>query len=311
MGRYVVMRLLGLVGVMLAVSLVTFVLMHSVPGGPFDTKMGDKPMPQAIKDQINKLYGLDRPLYEQYFIFIKNAVRLDFGTSFIYINRKVTDIYLERWPYTIKLAVLTLIFGGAAGLGLGIVAAIKQNTWADYASTFITMFCIVMPTFVLAVLLQFVFAVKLGWLPTGGSETVKQWILPVVCNSIIPIAVLQRFVRSSMVDAMGSNYVRTARAKGVNERGVMLVHVFKNALSPMITVGGPMIAGLLTGSFFVETMFRIPGVGSLSVSAIQQRDYTMIMATTLIWTAFISLTYVLTDIAYALVDPRVTFVEEK
>jgi len=311
MGRYVVMRLLGLVGVMLAVSLVTFVLMHSVPGGPFDTKMGDKPMPQAIKDQINKLYGLDRPLYEQYFIFIKNAARLDFGTSYIYINRKVTDIYLERWPYTIKLAVLTLIFGGAAGLGLGIIAAVKQNTWADYASTFITMFCIVMPSFVLAVLLQFVFAVKLGWLPTGGSDTVKQWILPVVCNSIIPIAVLQRFVRSSMVDAMGSNYVRTARAKGVNERGVMLVHVFKNALSPMITVGGPMVAGLLTGSFFVETMFRIPGVGSLSVSAIQQRDYTMIMATTLIWTAFISVTYVLTDIAYALVDPRVTFVEEK
>jgi ABC-type dipeptide/oligopeptide/nickel transport system permease component len=153
--------------------------------------------------------------------------------------------------------------------------------------------------------------VKLGWLPTGGSDTVKQWILPVVCNSIIPIAVLQRFVRSSMVDAMGSNYVRTARAKGVNERGVMLVHVFKNALSPMITVGGPMVAGLLTGSFFVETMFRIPGVGSLSVSAIQQRDYTMIMATTLIWTGFISLTYVLTDVAYALVDPRVTFVEEK
>jgi len=311
MGRYVVMRLLGLVGVMLAVSLVTFVLMHSVPGGPFDTKMGDKPMPQAVKDQINKLYGLDRPLYEQYFVFIKNAVRLDFGTSYVYINRKVTDIYLERWPYTIKLAVLTLIFGGAAGLGLGIVAAIKQNTWADYASTFITMFCIVMPTFVLAVLLQFVFAVRLGWLPTGGSDTVKQWILPVVCNSIIPIAVLQRFVRSSMVDAMGSNYVRTARAKGVNERGVMLVHVFKNALSPMITVGGPMVAGLLTGSFFVETMFRIPGVGSLSVSAIQQRDYTMIMATTLIWTGFISVTYVLTDIAYALVDPRVTFVEEK
>ena len=311
MGRYIFMRLLGLAGVMLAVSLVTFVLMHSVPGGPFDTKMGDKPMPQSVKDQIDKLYGLDRPLTEQYFVFIKNAIHLDFGTSYIYINRKVTDIYLERWPYTVELAVLTLIFGGAAGLGLGIIAAVKQNTWADYASTFITMFCIVMPTFVLAVLLQFVFAVKLGWLPTGGSDTVKQWILPVVCNSIIPIAVLQRFVRSSMVDAMGSNYVRTARAKGVSERGVMLIHVFKNALSPVITVGGPMVAGLLTGSFFVETMFRIPGVGSLSVSAIQQRDYTMIMATTLIWTGFISLTYVLTDIAYALVDPRVTFVEEK
>jgi ABC-type dipeptide/oligopeptide/nickel transport system permease component len=311
MGRYILMRFVGLVGVMLAVSLITFVLMHSVPGGPFDTKMGDKPMPQAIKDEINKLYGLDRPLYEQYFIFIKNAAHLDFGTSYIYINRKVTDIYFERWPYTIELALLTLLFGGAAGLGLGIAAAINQNTWIDYSSTFITMFCIVMPTFVLAVLLQFVFSVKLGWLPTGGTDTPKQWILPVICNSIIPIAVLQRFVRSSMVDAMNSNYVRTARAKGVNETAVMLVHVFKNALTPVITVGGPMVAGLLTGSFFVEAMFRIPGVGALSVSAIQQRDYTMIMATTLIWTAFISLTYVLTDIAYALVDPRISFVEAK
>ena len=182
MGRYIVMRLLGLAGVMLAVSLITFVLMHSVPGGPFDTKMGDKPMPQAIKDEIDKLYGLDRPLYEQYFIFIKNAVHRDFGTSYIYINRKVTDIYLERWPYTVELGLLTLLFGGTAGLGLGILAAVNQNTWIDYSGTFITMFCIVMPTFVLAVLLQFVFSVKLGWLPTGGTDTPKQWILPVLCN---------------------------------------------------------------------------------------------------------------------------------
>jgi ABC-type dipeptide/oligopeptide/nickel transport system permease component len=311
MGRYIVLRLLGLIGVLLAVSLVTFVMMHSVPGGPFDTKMGDKPMPQAIKDALDRLYGLDKPLYQQYVVFVKNALRLDFGTSYVYINRKVTDIYLERWPYTLQLALLTLLFGGSAGIGLGILAAIKQNTWIDSLGTFITMFCIVIPTFVLAVLLQFFFSVKLGWLPTGGWDTPKQWILPVLCNSIIPIAVLQRFVRSSMVETMNSNYVRTARAKGVDERGVMLVHVFKNALSPIITVGGPMIAGLLTGSFFVEAMFRIPGVGSLSVSAIQQRDYTMIMATTLIWTAIISLTYMLTDIAYALVDPRIAFVEGK
>lgn len=311
MGRYITLRLLGLIGVMLAVSMVTFALMHSVPGGPFDTRMGDKIMPQAIKDALDRLYGLDKPVYQQYFIFLKNALRLDFGTSFIYINRNVMDIYAERWPYTAQLGLLTLIFGGSAGLGLGIAAAINKNTWVDYAGTFITMFCIVIPTFVLAVLLQFVFAVKLGWLPTGGWDTPKQWILPVLCNSIIPVAVLQRFVRASMVDVMGSNYVRTARAKGVGESAVMLIHVFKNALTPIITVGGPMIAGLLTGSFFVEAMFRVPGVGALSVSAIQQRDYTMIMATTLIWTAIIGLTYVLTDIAYALADPRITFVEDK
>jgi peptide/nickel transport system permease protein len=309
--RYISMRVLGLLGVLLVVSVLTFTLMHSVPGGPFDSKLGDKPMPQSIKDALNKLYGLDKPLYQQYFVFLKNAVRLDFGTSFIYINRNVMDIYMERWPYSIELGFLTLLVGGTAGLLMGIAAAVRQNTWIDYLGTIITMFCIVVPTFVLAVLLQFVFSVKLGWFPTGGWDSPIQWVLPVACNSIIPIAVMERFVRSSMVDAMNSNYVRTARAKGMGERTVMLIHVFKNALTPVITVGGPMIAGLLTGSFFVESIFRIPGVGSLSVSAIQQRDYTMIMATTLIWTFIISITYVLTDIAYAMVDPRVTFVKEQ
>jgi len=311
MGRYFLLRVLGLMGVMLAVSAITFGLMHSVPGGPFDTRMGNKPLPQEIKDQLNHLYGLDRPIYEQYFVFLKDALRLDFGTSYIYINRKVMDIYAERWIYSFQLAIMTLLVGGTAGLLLGIVAAVRQNSWVDYTATFITMFCIVIPTFVLAVMLQFTFAVKLGWFPTGGWDSPKQWVLPVLCNSIIPIAVLQRFVRSSMVEAMGSNYVRTAQAKGVSETAVMLVHVFKNALTPIITVGGPMIAGMLTGSFFVEVMFRIPGVGALSVSAIQQRDFTMIMATTLIWTALISVTYMLTDVAYAIADPRVTFVKEK
>ncbi len=311
MGRYILMRLLGFFAVLLAVSALTFFLMHSVPGGPFDTKMGDKPMPQETKDQLNHLYGLDNPLWQQYFIFLKNAVRLDFGYSYIYINRKVLDIYVLQWPYTIQLAAMTLLVGGTAGLLLGIAAAIKQNTWVDYVGTFLTMFCIVIPTFVLAVLLQFVFCVKLGWFPTGGWENPKQWVLPVLCNSIVPIAVLQRFVRASMVDVMNSNYVRTARAKGVGERGVMFTHVLRNALSPVVTVGGPMAAGLVTGSFFVESMFRIPGVGAYSVTAIQQRDYTMIMATTMIWTTVISLTYLLTDLAYALIDPRVTFVKEK
>jgi len=311
MGRYILSRIAGFLGVLLAVSLLTFILMHSVPGGPFDTKLGDKQMPQAIKDQLNHLYGLDKPLAEQYLVFLKNAVKLDFGYSFIYTNRKVLDIYLLQWPYTIQLAALTLLVGGSAGMLLGIAAAVKQNTWIDYVGTFITMFCIVIPTFVLAVLLQYVFCVKLGWFPTGGWENPKQWVLPVLCNSIVPIAVLQRFVRSSMVDAMSSNYVGTARAKGVAERGVMFTHVLKNALSPVVTVGGPMIASLITGSFFVESMFRVPGVGSYSVTAIQQRDYTMIMATTLIWTAIISLTYLLTDIVYAIIDPRVTIVKEK
>ena len=310
MGRYIVLRLLGLAGVMLAVSLVTFVLMHSVPGGPFDASIGDKPMPQAIKDQIDKLYGLDRPLYEQYFIFIKNAVRLDFGTSYIYINRKVTDIYPERWPYTIQLALLTLLVGGAAGLGLGIVAAVNQKPGSTIPARSSPCSASLCP--------------PLCWRCCCSSSSPSNWAGCPPAAGTPPNSGSCRWcvIRSSpslcssalSAPAWSMPWAPTTcapRAPRVWAKPrVMLVHVFKNALTPIITVGGPMVAGLLTGSFFVESMFRIPGVGALSVSAIQQRDYTMIMATTLIWTGFISLTYVLTDIAYALVDPRITFVEE-
>jgi ABC-type dipeptide/oligopeptide/nickel transport system permease component len=206
---------------------------------------------------------------------------------------------------------MTLVFGGAIAIILGILSAIYQNTLIDVSAQFITVFCIVMPTFVLAVLLQAIFCVWLKWLPTGGWKEPKQWILPVLCNSMVPIAVLVRFVRSGMVDVMHSNYVRTARAKGLGKMRVMLVHVFKNSLTPIITVGGPMTAGLITGSFFIESIFRVPGIGAFAINAVQNRDFPMIMAMTMMWTVLISLTYLLTDLAYALVDPRVTFVKEK
>jgi len=276
-------------------------------------KIGEKmaAVPPAMVEQWNHLMGLDKPVLEQYWIFLKNAVHFNFGFSFFWTSQNVQDIIIRQWPYTIQLGLMTLVFGGAIGLALGIIAAVKQNSWVDSAGTIVTLFCIVMPTFVLAVLLQAVFGVWLKWLPTGGWKEPRDWILPVVCNAMTPIAVLFFFVRSGMVDVMRSNYVRTARAKGLNQAKVMLVHVFKNALTPVITVGGPMIAGLITGSFFIESIFRIPGIGQYAVNAVQNRDYPMIMATTLMWTALISLTYLLTDLAYAAVDPRVTFVKEK
>ena len=276
-------------------------------------KLGEKSaaVPPAVMEAWNHLYGLDKPLIQQYWIFLKNAVQLNFGPSFFWTSQNVQDIFMRQWPYTIQLGALTLLFGGAIGLALGILAAIKSNTWVDSAGTLITLFCIVMPTFVLAVLLQAIFAVWLKWLPTGGWKEPKEWILPVVCNAMTPVAVLFFFVRSGMLDVMRSNYVRTARAKGLGQAKVMLVHVFKNALTPVVTVGGPMIAGLITGSFFIESIFRIPGIGQYSVMAVQNRDYPMIMFTTLLWTTLISLTYLLTDVVYAWVDPRVTFVKEK
>jgi ABC-type dipeptide/oligopeptide/nickel transport system permease component len=311
--RYLLTRLAGFIGVLMAVSLVTFFLMHAVPGGPFDAiaVANSQMIPDEIKEQLNIKYGLDKPLIEQYIRFMLNAVRLDFGYSFTSTGRTVIQIIQEQWPYSIQLGLLTLAFSSIVGLGLGLGAAIKRGTWLDFLGTGVSVFCLVMPSFVFAVLLQFIFSIKLGWLPTGGWDSPKQWIMPVLANSLGPVLILQRFTRASMIDVMQSNYVRTARAKGMTEQRVMLVHVFKNALTPVVTVAGPMAAGLVVGSFFIESIFRIPGVGSYWVTAIQSRDYPMIMASTMLWTALITVTYLITDIVYALIDPRVTYVKEK
>lgn len=311
--RYLLTRLAGFIGVLMAVSLVTFFLMHAVPGGPFDAiaVANSQMIPDEIKEQLNIKYGLDKPLIEQYVRFMLNAVRLDFGYSFTSTGRTVIQIIQEQWPYSIQLGLLTLAFSSIVGLGLGLGAAIKRGTWLDFLGTGVSVFCLVMPSFVFAVLLQFIFSIKLGWLPTGGWDSPKQWIMPVLANSLGPVLILQRFTRASMIDVMQSNYVRTARAKGMTEQRVMLVHVFKNALTPVVTVAGPMAAGLVVGSFFIESIFRIPGVGSYWVTAIQSRDYPMIMASTMLWTALITVTYLITDIVYALIDPRVTYVKEK
>ena len=313
MGRYLFSRLAGIIGVILAVSFITFMLMKAVPGGPFDIMgiQANKAIPDEIKMSLESKYGLDQPLLTQYFIFIKNAVRLDFGYSFFYQGQTVVEIFKNQWPYSIKLGLLTMFFSIIVGMGLGMAAAMHEGKWIDHFGTGVALFCMAMPSFVFAIMLQIIFSVKLGWFPTGGCCSPQQWVLPVLANSLGPVLILQRYTKSSMLEVIRSKYVRTARAKGVPERKVTFVHIFKNALTPVVTVGGPMLAGLIVGSFFVESIFRIPGIGQFFVVAIQTRDYPMIMATTIVWTAIISLTYLITDLVYAVIDPRVTFVKEK
>jgi ABC-type dipeptide/oligopeptide/nickel transport system permease component len=308
MARYILSRVAGLLSVLLVVSIITFALMHAVPGGPFDARALEKQqmIPDNIKRQLNTKYGLDQSVWRQYFLFLRNAARLDFGYSLAYPGRTVMQIFKEQWPYSFQLGLLTLAFSTLVGIGLGIVSAVRPNSWIDHAGTAVSIFCLVMPSFVFAVLLQFFLSVRLGLLPTGGWDSPLSWIMPVLANSLAPVLVLQRYTRSSMRDAMRAGYVRTARAKGLGRRRIMFVHVFKNALTPVLTVGGPLAAGLITGSFFVESIFRIPGIGFYFVTAIQHRDYPMIMATTLVWAAVISTAYLLTDLLYALADPRVT-----
>lgn len=313
MGRYLIGRIAGIIGVLLAVSLITFLLMKAVPAGPFDI-MGinaNVNIPDGLKAQLNAKYGLDKPVMTQYFLFMRNALKLDFGYSFYYQGQTVLEIFQEQWPYSIHLGLLTMGFSIIVGGGLGIAAGMKQGTWVDHFGTGVALFCLAMPSFVLALLLQIVFAIKLRWVPTGGWDTPAQWILPVLANSLGPVLILQRFTRASIVDVLRSNYVRTAKAKGLPVLRITFVHIFKNALIPILTVGGPMLAGLMVGSFFVESIFRIPGIGQFWVTAISNRDYPLIMATTLAWTAIISVTYLLTDLAYAAVDPRVTYAREK
>ncbi|HEY0320573.1 MAG TPA: ABC transporter permease [Pyrinomonadaceae bacterium] len=313
MARYILSRVAGMLGVLLIVSFITFSLMHSVPGGPFDARALERQqmIPEQIKRQLNTKYGLDKPVWRQYLLFINNAVRLDFGYSLAYPGRTVVQIFKEQWPYSVQLGLLTLAFSMVVGIGLGIASAIRPNSWVDHTGTGISIFCLVMPSFVFAVLLQFFLSVQLGWLPTGGWDSPRHWIMPVLANSLAPVLILQRYTRSSMRDAMRAGYVRTARAKGLSRRRIMFVHVFRNALTPLLTVGGPLAAGLITGSFFVESIFRIPGIGFYFVTAIGQRDYPMIMATTIVWTAVISAAYLVTDLLYALADPRVTLTKEK
>ena len=312
MGRYIIMRLLGVIGVLIAVSFITFFLMKAIPSGPFDMMAvsSSKTIPPEVQKQLLAKYGLDQPVIVQYLMFVKNAIRLDFGYSFFYNGQTISDIFKNQWPYSIHLGLLTMGFSIVVGMGLGIAAAMKQGTWVDYLGTGVSLFCLATPSFVLAILLQLFFSVKLGWVPTGGWDTPKQWILPVIANSLGPVLVLQRYTKASMLDVLHSNYVRTARAKGMPQQAVTFVHIFKNALTPILTVAGPMLAGLITGSFFIESIFRIPGIGQFWVVAIQNRDYPLIMATTLAWTAIISITYLITDLLYAAIDPRVTYVKE-
>jgi peptide/nickel transport system permease protein len=311
--QYILTRIIGLFGVLLVVSMLAFVLMHKAPGGPFDAQALEKQqmIPDNIKAQLNEKYGLDKSVWQQYVLFVKNAVVLDFGYSMAYPGRTVVGIFKEQWSYSLQLGLLTFALSGIVGVGLGIVSAVKPNSIFDYFGTGVSIFCLVMPSFVFAILLQFVFSAWLGWLPTGGWNSPRHWILPVLANSLAPVLVLQRYTRASMKDALKANYVRTAKAKGLSRRRIILVHVFKNALTPLLTVGGPLAAGLIVGSFFVESIFRIPGIGFYFVSSIGSRDYPMIMATTLIWTLIISLAYLVTDLLYALADPRVSLIKEE
>ncbi len=305
MGRFILMRFVGLIFVLLVLSMITFGLMHGVPGGPW--RYGQRPFSEDQIAALKARYGLDKPLWEQYVTWLGGVVKLDFGYSFNHPDETVIGIVRRTWPTTLHLGIMALLLAFGIGVPLGIIAALKQNTWIDYLATLLSVLGFVTPHFVWGILFILVFALALKWLPTGGWEGPRYWILPVVAYALAPIATIARYTRASVVDAIRADYVRTARAKGLGERAVIFRHVMRNALIPMLTVFGPIIPDLITGSIFIEAIFRVPGLGKFWVTSTYERDYPMIIGLTMLWAVLIAITYLITDILYVMVDPRVHY----
>jgi len=302
--QYTIRRLLLIIPTMFFVALITFTLAHMAPGSPFD-KNENRPMSQETIDRINRTFGLDKPIPEQFVIFLGDAVRLDFGSSLTQRDRSVNEIIGQGLPVTAQLGVQALLLSLAISLPLGVVSALKQNSAIDYGSLFFATVGYTIPSFVIGIVAIFVFAVYLRWLPIIGWGDLRHMVLPTVILALGPAAVLTRITRASMLEAIRQDYVRTARSKGLREQVVVVTHVMKNAMIPVATIVGPVTAGLITGSFIIERLFSIPGVGRLYITSIEGRDYPVIMATTLLYAFFIMVANITVDLVYGVLDPRI------
>lgn len=304
MGRYILGRIVGLAFVLFVVSLIAFLLMHAVPGGPFAPDEKGR-LPEATRQAQLEKYGLDQPIYVQYVKYVWNAVQLDFGVPFQSPTETVTELIARAWPVTLKIGIPTILLAYGLGTLMGVIAAIKQNSWIDYTVSFFATLGLTVPNFVVALWLILFFSVYLGWLEPGGWGKPQHYIMPVIAYSLTPMALVARYTRSAILEVMRSDHVRTARAKGLSERRVMAWHVGRNAMIPFVTILLPEIPNILTGSIFIEFAFRIPGLGRFFVTSTQSRDYPMILALVLLIALLWGITYILTDILYTVLDPRI------
>ena len=305
--RYTIRRLLqGLVTVWF-IATTTFIAMHAVPGDPLTS---ERATTDEIRRNLEERYGLDRPIFEQYLIYMGNMTRGDFGISFTQQNRRVNDIIRDHFPVSATLGILAIFFASLGGILWGALTALYRNRWPDIAIMFLVILGISVPSFVFAALAQLALvnvntALGVALLPVAGWGTVRHMIVPSLVLGLGTMAFLTRLMRSSMLEIMNADFVRTARAKGLPPTRVFLMHQLRNAVLPVITVLGPAIAAITTGGFVVELIFAIPGLGRYFVQAVQQLDYTVIMGTTVFYGAFLVSMVIIVDLAYGFVDPRV------
>src|SRR6218665_373953 len=302
---YLIKRLLSVALTFFIVSLVIFLMMHAVPGGPFTEK--DMPLSEAVKAALNARLGLDKPLWVQYVNYMAGVLQGNWGVPYQSPGEAVISLLQQAWIPSLILGGSGVIIGAALGILIGVAAALKRNSWIDYLASTLSVLGLTIPVFVISMLLILIFAVWLNWLPASGWGKPERWILPIVAYAAIPIATYARYTRSAMLDTLNRPFVTALRAKGLSERRIIFQHVLRNSAIPMVTLVLPMFIGTATGSIFVEAMFRIPGLGSYFVSSITNRDCPLEMALVLMVTVGICFAYLLSDLCYAWLNPRIRF----
>ena len=288
--------------VLLAIISITFLLMHAIPGGPFTA---EKNIPALVLKNIEEHYKLNDPLWKQYFDYVRNLLSLDLGPSFKYAGRSVNDIIAESFPVSFELGMMSIAVAVFVGIPAGVAAALRQNQWPDYLIMLFATIGVSVPSFVLATILVYVLALQLGLFPAAMWSGAEYAVLPTLALAALPMAFIARLTRSSMLEVLAQDYIKTARAKGLPERTILYRHALKNALIPVVTYIGPMSAAVLTGSFIIESIFAIPGLGRHFVTSIYNRDYTVILGVTVFYSVLVISLNLLVDLIYPLLDPRI------
>ncbi|KXF82133.1 oligopeptide ABC transporter permease OppB [Enterovibrio coralii] len=306
MFRLIFTRTLEAIPTLLVLITISFFLMRFAPGNPFSS---EKPLPPEVMQNINAKYGLDKPLFEQYTTYLGNVLQGDFGPSFKYKDYTVNELVGAALPVSAKVGFYAFILTVILGVTIGTVAALRQNSWLDYLVMSTSMFGVVLPSFVLAPVLIYIFSIGLGWLPAGGwnGGAIEYMILPIVAMSFLYIATFARITRGSMIETLNSNFIRTAKAKGLSMRYIVIKHALRPAMLPVVSYMGPAFVGIITGSVVIETIFGLPGIGKLFVNAAFNRDYSLVMGVTILIGALFIIFNAIVDILLAWLDPKIRY----
>lgn len=306
MFKFILKRILEAIPTMLILITVSFFLMRFAPGNPFSS---ERTLPPQVMENINAKYGLDKPVFEQYTTYLGNVLQGDLGPSFKYKDFTVNELVADALPVSAKIGAVAFIFALVFGVFVGTVAALRQNSWLDYTAMSTAMLGIVMPSFVLAPILIYIFSIGLGWFPAGGwmDGSLQYMVLPVLSMAMMYVATFARITRGSMIEVLSSNFIRTARAKGLSYRYIVLKHALKPAMLPVISYMGPAFVGIITGSVVIETIFGLPGIGKLFVNAAFNRDYSLVMGVTILIGFLFILFNAIVDILLAYVDPKIRY----